>query len=178
LGSQPSNVAAMNPYRRLLTIACLITALTANAAEQPAAEGKGAAGQSVAAELQPLQGTWEGVVVGDKSNAKISITVSGDSFHFHRDTNFWFETTIAVPAGTNPRQLHATIKDCPPSQNSSLGKVVVAIFKIENGALTLATGNPEPLPKSFDAAENEGMSLYELRKVQAQKEIIPPLKIK
>ena len=117
-------------------------------------------------------------MVGDKSNAKILITIQGDSFHFHRDTNFWFETTIALPAGTNPRQLHATIKDCPPSQNSSLGKVVVAIFKIEDGALTLATGGPEEAPKNFDAAENAGMSLFELRKVQPQKANTPALKIK
>lgn len=114
-------------------------------------------------------------MVGDKSQAKITVTVTGHSFHFHRDTNFWFETTIALPLGTNPQQLHATIKDCPPPQSSSLGKVVVAIFKIEDGALTLATGGPDEAPKNFEAAENSGASFYELRKVQAQKENTPPL---
>ena len=54
--------------------------------------------------------------MGDKSDGKITITITGNSFHFHRDTNFWFETTITLPAGTDPQQLHATIKDCPPSQ--------------------------------------------------------------
>src|SRR6266567_4392629 len=89
-----------------------------------------------AAELQPLQGTWKGVVVGDKSDDKITITITGNSFHFHRDTNFWFETTITLPAGTDPQQLRATIKGCAPAQgDNSIGKVVVAIFKIEDGTL-------------------------------------------
>jgi hypothetical protein len=48
------------------------------------------------AALQPLQGTWEGAVLGEKSDNKITITIAGSSFHFHRDTNFWFETTITL----------------------------------------------------------------------------------
>ena len=121
-------------------------------------------------ELQRLQGTWEGVVVGDKSEKKHTITVTGNSFHFHRDSNFWFATTITLPADTDPRQLHATIDDCAPGQESSVGQVVVAIFKIEDGLLTLAAsgGGGEETPKSFEAAEDQGLTLYELRKVQPQ----------
>ncbi|HMJ88736.1 MAG TPA: hypothetical protein VK530_02910 [Candidatus Acidoferrum sp.] len=94
---------------------------------------------------------------------KITITITGDSFHFHRDTNFWFETTITVPAGKDPKQLHATIKGGPPSQAGSIGEVVRAFFKIEDGTLTLAAiGGAEETPKGFEAAvENR----YELRKV-------------
>ena len=86
-----------------------------------------------ASELQRLQGTWEGVVAGDKSDAKYTITITGNSLHFHRDPKFWFATTITLPADTDPRQLHATINDCAPGQENSVGKVVVAIFKIEDG---------------------------------------------
>ena len=109
--------------------------------------------------------------MGDRSHDKIIITITGNSFHFHRDTNFWFETTIALPAGTDPHQLHATIKGCPPSQRDSIGKVVVAIFKIEDGTLSLATrgGGPEEAPKTFEATEDNGLTRYELRKVQRQK---------
>ena len=39
-------------------------------------------------ELQRLQGTWEGFQVGDQ--AKVRITITGQSLHFHRDKNFWF----------------------------------------------------------------------------------------
>jgi len=104
-------------------------------------------------------------MVGDKAHQKITITITGNSLHFHRDTNFWFETTITLPAVTNPKQLHATIKDGA----NSVGQVVVAIFKIEDGTLTLATGNGDgEAPKSFEATGDNGLNRYELRKVQPQ----------
>jgi uncharacterized protein (TIGR03067 family) len=121
------------------------------------------------AELQLLQGTWEGAAVGDKAQQKITITVTGNSFHFHQDANFWFDTTITLPAGKDPKQLHATIKDCPPSQASNIGQVVRAFFKIEDGTLTLAAiGGAEETPEGFEAAVE---SRYELRKVQPQKKM-------
>ena len=118
-------------------------------------------------------------MVGDKAQQKITITVTGNSLHFHRDTNFWFETTITLPAGKDPKQLHATIEECPPPQAVSLGQVVVAIFKIEDGTLTLATGNGDgEAPKSFEATGDNGLNRYELRKVQPQKKNAEPPKTK
>ena len=115
-------------------------------------------------------------MVGNESQGKITITITGNSFHFHRDTNFWFDTTIRLPAGTDPKQLYATIKGCPPSQTNSIGSVVGAIFKIEDGTLTLATisDDAEETPKGFEAAGTR----YELRKVQPQKKNTPPPKSK
>ena len=164
----------------MITIVCIIASFIANAGEQLTAKAKGAANQSTAAELQLLRGTWQGVTVGDQSHQKISITITGNSLHFHRDTNFWFETTITLPAGKDPKQLHATIKGCPPSQADSIGKVVGAIFKIEDGTLTLATrgGGAEETPKSFEATEDKGLTRYELRKVQPQKKETQPAKTK
>lgn len=127
------------------------------------------AGQSLptrtAAELQPLQGTWEGVTVGDQSHQKITIAITGNSFHFHRDTNFWFATTITLPAGTDPKQLHATITDSSPP-TSGIGEVIFAIFKIEDGTLTLAAVDmsDKPSPEAFDSGPNR----YILQKVQPQ----------
>ena len=117
--------------------------------------------------------------MGDKSDNKYTIAITGHSFHFHRDSNFWFATTITLPTGTDPRQLHATIKDCAPGQENSVGKVVVAIFKIEDGTLTLAAigDGHEETPKSFEAAEDKGLTRYELRKVQPQKKNTEPPKI-
>ena len=164
---------AMKLFRHIITIGCIIASFIANAGEQLATKAKCVVNQPTAAELQLLQGTWEGVMVGDNEHQKITITITGNSFHFHRDTNFWFETTITLPAGTDPKQLHATIKGCPPSQADSIGKVVGAIFKIEDGTLTLATGggdsSREGTPKSFEATEDKGLTRYELRKVQPQK---------
>ena len=162
----------MKLLRPITTLVCLVATFIANAGEQLTTTAKCVANQPTNAELQLLQGTWQGAVVGDESHQKITITITGNSLHFHRDTNFWFETTITLPAGKDPRQLHATIKGCPPPADS-IGQVVVAIFKIEDGTLTLATGNGDgEAPKSFEAAENR----YELRKVQPQKQNAQPPK--
>ena len=198
----------------MVTIVCLVATFIANAGEQLIAKAKGAVNQPTNAELQLLQGTWEGVVVDDKgtsknpdfqktserkpneidqeflrtggfespheSHEKIIITITGNSFHFHRDTNFWFETTITLPAGTDPKQLYATIKASPASQSDAIGKVVVAIFKIEDGTLILATSGhgAEKVPKRFEATEDEVLTRYELRKVQPQKKNTQPPKTK
>src|SRR5215213_9738043 len=96
------------------------------------AQAAGATNQPIAAELQPLQGSWEGVLVGQEAAGKISITITGNSLHFQGlRTDQWYETTFTLPAGTYPQQLHGTIKDCPQPCNY-IGKVVFAIFKIED----------------------------------------------
>jgi uncharacterized protein (TIGR03067 family) len=161
----------MKLFRHIITILCIIASFIANAGEQLAANAKRAANQPSDVKLQPLQGTWEGVEVGDSSQNKITITINGNSLHFHRDRNFWFKTTIALPAGKEPQQLHATIKASASGQKYSLGKVVVAIYKIEDGKLTLAAFNDvdEETLKSFETAEEKGLPRYELRKVQPQK---------
>jgi len=183
LRSNRLTLDAMKLLRHSITLVCLVATFIANAGEQLTTKAKCVVNQPTNAELQLLQGTWEGAEMGDRSShEKITITITGNSFHFHRDTNFWFETTITLPAGTDPKQLYATIKGCPPSQGDSIGKVVGAIFKIEDGTLTLATGggdsSPEGTPKSFEATEDKGLTRYELRKVQPQKKNAQPLKSK
>ena len=170
----------MKRFRPIITIVCLVATFIANAGEELSTKAKCVVNQPTNAELRLLQGTWEGAVVGDKSHQKITITITGNAFHFHRDTNFWFDTTITLPAGTDPKQLHATIKGCPPSQASSIGQVVRAFFKIEDGTLTLATigDADEETPKSFEASEDKGLTRYELRKVQPQKKNTQPPKTK
>ena len=106
-------------------------------------------------------------MVGGEKDGKITMTINGHSLHYHRDTNFWFETTFTLPDGTNPKQLHATIKDC--ADKDSIGKVVLAIFKIEEGTLTLAgirTPDSAPeTPVNFDS-EPTMSGNFKLRKVQ------------
>ena len=166
----------MKLFRPILTVVCIVASFVANAGEQLTANAKCAANQPTNAELQLLQGTWEGFSLNMagpdgpivKGTNTITVTVTGNSLHFHRDTNFWFETTITLPAGTEPQQLHATIK----RGANSIGQVVVVIFKIEDGTLTLAgirtpDSAPEP-PINFDS-ENTMSGGFELRKVQPQK---------
>ena len=115
-----------------LLMPCLLICLQAGCATRP----------PTASELQRLQGYWE----GDGAAGKCSITITGNSLHFYVRTDFWFETTFALPTGTDPQQLHATIKDSSPPTNG-IGQVVFAIFKIEDGTLTLAVDDmsDEPL---------------------------------
>jgi hypothetical protein len=142
------------------------------------AQAAGPANQPTAAELQPLQGSWEGVLVGDEA-VKVSITIAGNALHFQRlGMEDWFETTFTLPAGTYPQQLHATIKNCP-EPCPDIGKVVFTIFKIEDGTLTLAgiqASSVEP-PKTFGeipGIEDNRIFRYKLKKVQPSMLITQP----
>jgi len=127
-----------------------------------------------AAELKPLQGYWE----GEGAGGKCSITITGNSLYYHGRTDFWFKTTFTLPAGTDPQQIHATIKDCATPARDSIGKVVLAIFKIEDGTLTLETLAEDDIsdkrPKTFANASNR----YVLKQVQPQKKNTEPPKTK
>jgi hypothetical protein len=114
-----------------------------------------------AAELKRLRGYWE----GEGAGGKCSITITGSSLHYRVGEN-WYKTTFALPAGTDPQQLHATIQDCWPPSTNAIGKVVFAIFKIEDGTLTLAEDDmSDKPPKDFPSAS----SRYNVKKVQPQK---------
>jgi hypothetical protein len=109
-----------------------------------------------------LQGYWE----GEGSGGKCSITITGNSLRYRAGTN-WHEATFTLAAGTEPQQLHATIKDSWPPAKDAIGQVVHAIIKVEDGTLTLATFDmsQEP-PKSFE----EGTSKYVVKRAQPGKE--------
>jgi hypothetical protein len=122
----------------------------------------------IAAELKPLQGYWE----GDGAGGKCSITITGNSLHY-RAGNYLYKTTFTLPAGTDPQQLHATIKDCSPPSSNAIGTVVFAILKIEDGTLTLAVDDmSDKPPKTFPGAS----SRYNLKKVQPQEKNTEPLR--
>jgi uncharacterized protein (TIGR03067 family) len=160
-------------FRHIISV--VLVSLIAHAGDQLTGGAKCVTNQPVAAELQALQGTWAGVMVGNESGGKIAITIAGNRFYFYRDANFWFDTTIMLPAGKDPKQLHATIKGAPRGQADSVGKVVGAIFKIEDATLTIvASGSLEEMPKSFEASETQNLSRYELRKAEPQKNTAPP----
>jgi hypothetical protein len=123
-----------------------------------------AAGQSLpprnAVELNRLQGYWE----GEGAGGRCSITITGNSLLYRAGTNWW-KTTFTLPAGTDPQQLHATIKESSPPTNG-IGQVVFAILKIEDETLTLAeVDGSDESPKTFSSAS----SRYVVKKVQPQK---------
>ena len=115
----------------------------------------------IAAGLKPLQGSWE----GEGAGGKCSIIITGNSLHY-RNSAGWYRTTFTLPVGTDPQQLHATIKDSSPPSTNAIGTVVFAIFKTEDGTLTLAEDDmSDKPPKTFAGAT----SRYVVKKVQPQK---------
>jgi len=141
-----------------LSLAALFTACPSKAT-QPGAES--GTPTPLAEELKPLQGHWE----GEGAGGKCSITIAGNSLHY-RNSAGWYKTIFTLPAGTEPQQLHATIKECSPPSNIAIGTVVFAIFKIEDGTLLLAEDDmSDKPPKTFAGAS----SRYNVKKVQPQK---------
>src|SRR6266508_3841606 len=83
-----------------------------------------------AAKLQRVQGSWEGVLVGMEKAGKITMTIAGNSLHYHGlNTNEVYDATFTLPAGTHPQQMRATITGAEPASTNTLGVVVRAIFK-------------------------------------------------
>lgn len=111
----------------------------------------------IAAELRPLQGLWE----GDGAGGKCSIHIRGDTLLYTNSAG-WYRTSITLPGDSEPKQLHATVRDTRPYTNG-IGHVIFAIYKIEEGVLTLAEDDmSDKPPKSFA----EATSRYTVKKVQ------------
>lgn len=114
-------------------------------------------------QAKDLQGYWE----GEGAGGKCSIKIDGNSLLYRAGTN-WHQTTFTLPAGTEPQQLHATIKDSWPPAKESVGTVVHAIIKLEGETLTLVSFDmSKDPPKDF---EEEGTSKYVVKKVLNQDE--------
>jgi len=147
------------------------------------AAGATTTAQSTAAQTR-LQGSWEGVQAGRESAGKYTVTITGNSLRYQApNPNEWYETTFTLRAGTDPQELHATITDAPGPDH--IGSVVVVIFKIEDGTLTLAglegpakddtlfetedgDSNLVELDSRPDPFENR-MFRFDLRRVQPQR---------
>jgi pimeloyl-ACP methyl ester carboxylesterase len=120
----------------------------------------------MAGDLERLQGDWDGHGPG----GECSVTISGNSLNFRARADFWYETTFTLPAGTDPKQLHATIVRNSLPQQSDIGKVVVALFKIEDGTLTLGVIDDfeGPLASPVATSWDKAIDRYHLKKVQPQ----------
>ncbi|HQV30416.1 MAG TPA: hypothetical protein PKV71_01000 [Calditrichia bacterium] len=115
---------------------------------------------SIKSEVDHLQGNWE----GNGPPGKITVNITGDSLHFFAREDFWYDASIKLPAGKEPKEMHATITNSAPPVKD-VGELVVAIFKIEEKVLTLAIGNsPEAPPENFA----DPMNQYVLTKVGDQ----------
>jgi hypothetical protein len=138
-----------------ILLAALLTPLSNKALSPPSGGAT-----SLTEEFKALQGHWE----GDGAGGKCSVTIIGNSLEY-RNSAGWYKTTFTLPPGTEPKQLHATIKEISPPSKSSIGKVVLAIYKIENETLFLAEfDGSDQAPKSF----GEAASQYKVKRVKPQ----------
>ncbi len=114
-----------------------------------------------------LQGTWEGVEVGREGAGKCTLTISGNTLHFQGAVPAeWYKGTFELPAGTDPKQLLGLVKECPFEQ--AIGKTAIAIYKIEDGKLTLV-GHPPGAPEAPRGFEGDELSrTFTLTKVPAK----------
>ena len=151
-----------NTIKRTFAVAFLIflTCALIRAQDAPAPA------QPAAAQSELLQGAWEGVEVGREALGKATMTITGNTLHFQGAIKEeWYKATFTLPAGTNPRQLAATITEC--SQPDFVGKPALAIFRIEDGKLTLSGYKPgvSEAPKSFEG--DTAARTFVFKKVQA-----------
>lgn len=86
-------------------------------------------------DFEQLQGRWEGKGPGGSS----SVTITGDTLHFHAREDFWYETQFTLPPVDGPKQLHATILKDGSGRTKDIGTLVVTIYKFES-----LDGTPEP----------------------------------
>jgi uncharacterized protein (TIGR03067 family) len=163
------------PMKTTIKIALAVTTLSILMPWALVCTEAGSPSPSTATELQRLQGSWEGVLEGHETEGRVSITITGNVLRFRglKPTQR-YAATFTLPAATDPQQLHATIQDGPGPKD--IGQVVFAIFKIENGTLTLAgiseSAVRSPRPSGQDPGfENNSLFRYDLRKVQPKKNV-------
>ena len=112
-----------------------------------------------------LQGTWEGVEKGREDAGTCTLTVAEKTIHFQgANPQEWYKGTFTLPDGADPQQLIGTIAEC--AQPDFVGKNAAAIYKIENGTITIVANRPgvADAPKTFEGGE--GTRTFILKKVQ------------
>jgi uncharacterized protein (TIGR03067 family) len=101
------------------------------------------------ADSAAIQGNWEGKE--DPAKPSESLVLSGNTLEFHgSNPQEWYKGTFVLHEDANPKQMIITITDCPFPKY--VGKVANAIYRVENGTLTIAGNEPgKPnMPTGFD----------------------------
>jgi uncharacterized protein (TIGR03067 family) len=148
-----------------LAAGAIFFVVTGSSADKPKSAAGEKAGDEQAAKSDEtaLQGTWKGRSVTDNPEHQVTFVISGTHFEFRdeTETNNWYKGTFTLKQDAAPRQFIATITECPFSQY--VGKISMAIYKIEKGTLTITAHEPgkEGVPEDFDA---ENAACIEVKK--------------
>jgi uncharacterized protein (TIGR03067 family) len=112
----------------------------------------GCSGKPHPADSLTVQGTWTGHEGQTRAQGSSSLILDGTNLEFHgADTNEWYKGTYTLREDTSPKQMVIVVTGCAAPQ--AVGKTAYAIYKIEDGALTITSsrpGNPK-VPANFDA---------------------------
>jgi len=112
-----------------------------------------------------LQGSWKGPEIGGRATGPCYLSISGNTMEFRgADPREWYKATFSLREDTDPKQVVASITECPFSRY--VGKTSYALYRFEDGTLIFAGNEPgsaEP-PSGFDAA---GTRRFELKKQRA-----------
>ena len=117
------------------------------------------------ADLASLQGSWEGTETGHEADGKCTLTISGDAWSFEGwQKGEWYKATVTLAPAVTPKELVAVVKDCPAAQ--AIGLTAHAIYKLENGTLTLVGHGPgdATTPATFSGDANSRIFVF--KKVQ------------
>lgn len=107
----------------------------------------------------PLQGYWE--------NEGSSVSISGNSLFFYEREDHWFQTEFTLAPGPDPGHFRATILKDSSEGDDNIGSVVVAVFKIEDGTLTLLALTEGTPPGSIDDDYGSNvLGSYELERAE------------
>ena len=107
---------------------------------------------AVKSDLAMLQKSWHGEEGRGVARSTNSLVLSGNNLEFHgANPQEWYKGTFILREDTTPKQMIVTVTDCPAPQY--IGKIANAIYRIENGTLTIAGNEPgnQAMPASFDA---------------------------
>jgi uncharacterized protein (TIGR03067 family) len=110
---------------------------------------------------KPLQGNWKGEEIGRETAGEWTIAIAGNTIRIEGPGRVeWYVGTFTVADDQHPKQLQATITDCPRAE--FIGKPAMSIFKIENGTLTIAGNHPGHLdaPRDFDGGGNSRRFIF------------------
>jgi uncharacterized protein (TIGR03067 family) len=143
---------------KMILIPPCIAALFASGCSTPSASNRPAATSESPAppKTNPtsLEGSWHGQNVTPGQQGQASLTFSGQNLEFHGvDANDWVKGTFTHKEDASPKQWIGIITDGPTPED--VGKKVCAIYKIEDGTLTIsgnAPGDPN-FPAAFDAPD-------------------------
>ena len=103
-------------------------------------------------DLERLQGTWVGVVVGQEEEGKVTMTFEKEKVEFQRENSQeWYKGEIEFGGkDEKPKKIYATIKDCPVKE--FIDKVCNGIYKLDDKSLMITAAPPgsDHEPKDFD----------------------------